>query len=873
MSDLLLGDSGGKSFIPSMRMRVKDYFTSTLSNSGSQLKLPSMLLSNRKDGSGDSGLESLSVNRQMGVTAQNSATLVFANKVGKLYRSPGKPTLDEETLTPNLVNGPASPDLAPLRKTSISRDPLVVEYLQDVIRQGLMKSDIALERQDLIAKIKSQSKDLGWPSWTSAPVSSGLADAIARLMQVNLIFDLMAPVEIDMQDAKGRWFGAFTGMITAIEDSYSVGEVPSISITCMDKMSVFGRSLATIQATLAPESLYATDAEKVNNASNINKSTAYLADNLSNKKIWEVFYQLAQVANATFTAQGYYAALLNAEQIDPAFKDTVGKFTSEEYGPTLPSFIRTASRDQNKNLLVLMGINNTTVAAKKRSLKEQTRFWNFLSSVRTSGKGGRDDHARLWKLWTFPNRYPDKTAIKKTLEFTLNPDLLIPAPSNFVQTGAPPSPSLAVFNVLNPSLGSIDPVNRPVVVPHADSPTKIGKTIDYLSYCDYRGLSNYWPFSKANGAILGSADELKRFPGANQPGVTGDMAIPFRDTGIAMFDNIFKPFAEAGTETILKFATNSLRSNYNNFMNVSAPAADKLSAIEQATFANIYTTGLGDLIMALPRWNQAPLTDADSCVAGPDSMLASHGYTADEKKFLSTDFFHGREYIMSDFGLVQRRISHSDEGKWDRVLAQGTFDWIGNPVPGDAGRLIDMGGSLGSPKFQGFYGDRTFQASQAFPIKSEQGVVVKDVLEHFASSIKIIQNLRPSVLDITYKIPRPIELGKNVFLPDDCNLYYITNINRNWTVGQDYTETYHGEYGHPVWFPMPAPWITLVNTDEASLKKTAKSITPNNSKTGTVSPLASGAPGTLPSPVANSSPSAQGPNFKGFGTTEFPLLP
>jgi len=275
--------------------------------------------------------------------------------------------------------------------------------------------------------------------------------------------------------------------------------------------------------------------------------------------------------------------------------------------------------------------------------------------------------------------------------------------------------------------------------------------------------------------------------------------------------------------------------------------ADKLANLEQATYSPMYTDGSGNLIYALPRWNQAPNVNEDSFSASEDKVLALDLLTeSDDLAELSElldfkDFFHGREYVMSDFGIVSRRIYKTEEGKFDRVFAQATQDLglfgdIGENFKAYVGQL---GGAIGSEGFQALFGDRQHTISQAYPLDFT-AINQQELLAHIASHVKMVMNFRPNTLDISYKMPRPVELGKTVLLPDNMWLYYVTGITRSWEIGQQYVESYHCEYGHPLWTILPIPWMTRINDAVNSTLRLREEANKNSvapSSTGNIPPL------------------------------------
>lgn len=779
------------SFEPEMRVRIKDLFSknvnAVLGSGGSQLQIPAMVLDKSRKQAGDNGLMSVNIQREMGVVAGNSATMVFANFTGKLYRSDLKqakkgpaqlnrantgavqlaPTVEEETL--NVIPSPQAP--TPAADGILT--PKVAIYLKGVIANGLMGADLATERQQLITDLRAELRNEPAASVDITDFKQSTRDKLIRLMRNELMFDKMAPIEIDMKDAKGRWFGVFTGFISEVEDTMAPGEIPAVSVTCLDKMALFARTLAVIQQVLAPAAILSTNAEGLT----FDRKALIANDRLDSKLIWQVFELLVKVANATFTAQGYYSAVGDAGQAGPEVA-LLDEFTDEEYGLMFPSHIRAGLNPE------LVGPAARVTPLLQQGKQDNTRFWDFNKQLLALGPlqtKGRNRHVRLFRLWTLPNLTFDK---------------------------------------------------QPTRIQSAGSGNKVAAAPQFLNWGDYRGLNPYWPFQTMEGGIWGSrferylhgASGIEIFPGALNEGAKGDFSVPFRESGLAMFDQAFRPLA-GGTSfpaPIAKFATLVLRTMWTQFMNSTAPAIDKLANMEQATFTNIYTTGLGDLVFALPRWNQVPLPDVDSIEAGPDTTLDNVSDTEAEDLGLDRhDYFHGREYIMSDFGIVSRKIASTEDGKFDKVLAQGIHDLLGTVVPPNLAPLLTLGGSLGTNEFQAMFGDRTMTVQQAFPVTNVDDV---KVLAHYAAAVKTMLSMRSNTLDIVYRLPRPVELGRTVFLPDNCYLYYVTGINRSWRIGEEYTESYHAEYGHPVWYHLPIPWVTRANDFQQSvqdLKNTA----------------------------------------------------
>jgi hypothetical protein len=407
--------------------------------------------------------------------------------------------------------------------------------------------------------------------------------------------------------------------------------------------------------------------------------------------------------------------------------------------------------------------------------------------------------------------------------------------------------------------------------------TKVVGSVDqFLNFGDYRGFSPYWPFQTTDawlnkpGAAELTLGQKPVFPGVtttlatasqsfglgtDSSGKTGDFVVPFRESGIAMFDQTLNPLPGSGLPTgIGRFMNAVLRTAWTNFMNGSAPSIDKLATIEQVTFTNIYTTGLGDLVVALPRWNQCPLPDVDSIEAGPDYTLVE-GDSVVANALDRQDYFHGREYVMSDFGIVSRRTSDSEEGKYDRVLAQGSLDFLTPPQEFIQTSGL-LGSSLGTDEFQALFGDRTLTVNQAFPTDTDiPNLDQAQLLNNYCSAVKTMLMAKPKVLDITYRIPRPLELGRTVFLPDNCYLYYITGINRSWRIGEEYMESYHCEYGHPMWYHLPIPWVTRVNEIQPSINQAAATAIPPRVPTVAQTPSYNVAPGSA---AAISGPAAPG---------------
>jgi hypothetical protein len=793
-----LAGMDAQGFVPEMRVRVMDPFSSkvnaTVGDPSPIIAIPSMSLDKNKNEAGDAGLLSVSITRARGVGTGNQATLTFANKNGMLYRrNAGQgdvPTLDEETL---------------LEKGRPTLPKAVVTYLARVANKNLIGADINPERQQAILDFRSEVRRLGGKDPFQ---SDALLKALDRIIRTDVLFEEMAPIEIDMKDVKGRWFGVFTGFISSVQDEYTPGQVPHVTVVALDKMSLLAKSYVIVQRTLLDLSKK-TKSEKI--AGRVPEPNLKDSDRYALFQGPKVFEALVQQVNATFTAQGYFQMLAEGgPQYSGGGTPDGISFLSEIYN-CHPTWIRagvspdgtTSATTRVTNLAEKSNKVTSVHVGGSNSVEETpTRFWTFRAGVMSNAALGKDDvllkHARPFRIWTFPNRVGS---------------LPVPAPDvdeNGVKTE---------FKVGKD--GKLDP------------------SAVHLSWQDYRGLSTYWPFHTIDSSGWGTSDERKPFP---QVGFkdsdslfarsfdkafktdlgTSDASVPFRLSGIAQFDQIFYPIRNGapGGRTfptiVTKTAQAVLRSSWFQVLNSNVPVTEKMANLEQATLMDIYTNGLGDLVFAAPRWNQVPVPEFDSIEAGPDFTLLSDSEAAvlgvDRK-----DLYHGREYILSDFGLTSRTLNRTEDGKVDRVSVQGLTDYL------QMGPIYQqtqmMGQSVGLDTFQALYGNRDFAVQQAVPLDGRVlGPALKTQLEHFASAVKTNLTFRGNTLDVTYKIPRPVELCRTVLLPDNFWLYYVTSITRSWSVGQDYQESYHCEYGHPVWYHLPIPWVTLVNDVARSLE-------------------------------------------------------
>jgi hypothetical protein len=937
LSGLDLARGQSRSFRPEMRVRVKDFFSQSAGlghivkdnpSYPTHLILPAVTLS--KDENPDSGLIGIDINRAMGVGAASTATLQFANRDGLFYRVSGPtsdikgprwttgnnardidaPTLEEETyITPqkdfkSKYNSQKGPDYE--RQVLHSR---LRSYIAELARRQLLGNDISSKRRAAIRRLRASvlAGGGGTPS-----LNPDIEDALKTVVRVELMFDLMAQVEVDVKDARGRWFGVFTGFVSSVKDEYTAGRVPTVTLECHDKLAIFSRVLAVTARAIVP-ALYPTRSEKFQF-----NSLSYFSDQFDAKFIHEALMLLVETVNTTFSAQGYIEKADQGDLLTQTYKDIYGKglpqFISEQYGHMGPNFIRaglylnnsrTVTDSESGASLVVDPDTRVQGAGFSRDIFDPlvgfgteeepeevdltlpfptpTRFWSFSDKFikkkavivqKTKGQAGKQESfdvqgksvfSRLFRLWTFPGRVKGEYG---------NPKRLNPT----------------VFKFLN-GQGNQDDTYTNKSDENVAGNTFVSDQVQArllglpkVSYEDYRGLSPYWPYTVVNDGYIGGTagdgdhkisknisqiedDERKVWPDAD----VKDNNVPFRESGIFQMDRFLSRAEAENGHPVSRYTTAMMRSMWTNVMNQSVPAQDKLGMIENASMLDIYTSGLGDLIIALPRYNQVPVLDQDSITAGPDFTLArvedlNMNETSAVKAIDRGDLYHGREYVLSDFGLVSRSIYKTEDGKIDRVVAQATFDLFGGLVSEELAALLNRAASLGAEKFQAFFGDREMSVQQAFSLddggkvlglrelteeekaaaleaaaQNNSGVLTGngeafvyedealnakrttkaiELLGRYAAAVRTKINIRSNTLDITYKIPRPIELGRTVFLPDNAWLYYVTRVSRSWRVGEDYTETYHGEYGHPSWFHVPIPWITLPNENEDKVSTT-----------------------------------------------------
>jgi len=759
-----------RSFIPRVRLRVRDFFSAK--PQGESVVIPSIALG--ADGrANDAGLLGLDVSRRLGAQGSGSASVVFANKLGAMYRSQRQknlPTIEEQYFgIPTDRRAAADQHF----RTGVGgrNSNKVAEYMRDVIQQGFVRSDIAIERQEIIRELNSGVLQ---GLFRGGLLGSDQADLLLEFMRIDLLYEMMAPIEIDLQDLNERYFGIFTGHVSSVEDSYEVGAMPQVRLSCYDKMSLFAKTFVVTRAVLQGiENVAPTNVDLLTRGT---EAPSIYDDKFSEFVNWEVFVSLVQTINQVYTLQGHLQTIQGFLTSDDPFTNSVARFVSEELSGTPAELM--AALDEGK-VDDLRGILEQEFVTLENSFVKDGRLFSV----------NRDSIKRAYKSADFDKLLSGKRSPKD--------------PKNLITPRLKHSFLYRLWSLPNfRKLGvNDDGTALPALLPSRSAET---------AFSDYKGLSNYWPNQnsfvqnvRARGFL-----ELAKSKFSQLEADVEDKDVPFRVTGIAQFDNKFLGLA-ADEKSIAQTISKALRVQYDQFLNNLAQASQKLAQVESKSHCHIYTDGLGNLIYKLPRWNNVPLLDKSTFEAGPDSVLAELN-EADEEVGKLTESFHGREYIMSDFGLISRKLYKTEEGKIARFFIQGTTDFqVEAAFSGHEGAPFNptFDGSVMSPEFQALFGNRDAMSQIAIPLTKALELNRK-TLEHLAQNLLIIMNFQSYTGDFVYKIPRPIELAKTVFSPENSYLYYVTSLSYAWRAGKEFNQSVHGEYGHPIWSFLPVPWMT-----------------------------------------------------------------
>ena len=882
---------GKRSFTPKVRVRIRDFFSNKFPTSS--VAIPAVALG-AEGRANDAGLLSVSVSRKLGVSAGGSASLVFANKLGAIYRgfsvpepgqkkffSPTKPPgaeLDEKS-KPTLEEQffgiePSAAHRDMFLPQNSTRPNQVVEYIRDVIERGHVRSDIAIERQEILRELKT---GFFQGLFNKTILSPKLAELLLQYVRMDLMFEMMAPVEVDLQDMNERYFGIFTGHISSVEDEFAVGNMPQVKLSCFDKMSLFAKTFVVVQAMVHGNVNVAQT--NVEQEARGRENPSIYQDKFQDFANWEAFSELVRAINNVYSMQGHLDVL--GEQLTPGedFTSAAGAFSSEElFGASPLTLMAGLDLDKNDALgdILTRSANFKQIIDKRDEIvlvADRVVAGNFIQKIlsdrekRLSESALRKELAKLGAAFTKDHRFfvIDKKKLFAAMSKSDVEKLLTGKPDKRGRNIIPPRIKHAfLFRMWSlPNFVRIAKDSDQAAV--VSTFEKAATLNPHFNFFDYRGLSPYWPYQNGpepektefrtsqgvfkstpvplatqptdkelRGLFEFDREEFKPFFNNDIP----DNDVPFRVTGLAQFDKAFLGLDQR-TRDATRALNKHLRTQFATFLNNQASGASKLQQLETKTHCHMYTTGLGDLIYKLPRWNNVPRLEYDSFEAPADFVL--DGVLDDSETSIAslTELYHGREYVMSDFGLVSRRLYKTEEGKIARLFIQATVDYkLGEAFAQLQGGQFNptFDGSVMGEEFQALFGNRDATASVAIPIDKAL-LNNRKVLEHLAQNLLTIMNFQSYTGDFVYKVPRPIELAKTVFSPDNSYLYYVTALSYTWRMGSEFSQSVHGEYGHPLWASLPVPWLTKLedlNGTTIVLRKSvneAKKASPTKTRT------------------------------------------
>lgn len=226
-------------------------------------------------------------------------------------------------------------------------------------------------------------------------------------------------------------------------------------------------------------------------------------------------------------------------------------------------------------------------------------------------------------------------------------------------------------------------------------------------------------------------------------------------------------------------------------------------------YLDIFTTGKGDIVIQIPRYDNLPSLENST------NEVLDMGWNRENA---GAQFSHGKNYIIYKTDVISRSVEESFENTYTNISIayapvyadmQFTDDTARNIYA--VGRAIDKNCSPLNFGFKTLIVDKLAPInliSELFTGKQVPNEMLpKDILAKYLLQTLNIQNFRTGSLDLDWRVD--LELGKTVYIVNRNSLGYINSTSISYTPGQTLSTSY-GIIGiHEINQIMPNFWAYM----------------------------------------------------------------
>lgn len=636
---------------------------------------------------------------------------------------------------------------------------------------------------------------------------------------------VMQRVIIDVLGQDGLWYAGFTGIVSAVEETFTAGDVPMVTLQCRDYWRLLGLSEIYMRAGAAAGMVINSIEQRLQEELGILNKAQGSTNSLADLSGIDIMHQTLDIINRSLCFTPFIQGkegLIAYQYDDAARKAYKNKPSLEVQGEQTndQTAIRSHVQIDRTDFFTDEGFWYLPFFDKKKVEPDYVGLTNLrriAPQIHVFGKDGilgpasdlkvetslKQDNGKPWVPGAeLPDAFPTAWIYS-----TLHVD------ANIARDSAQ---AIAYQLLIEKVLGLFQ-------TQKAAGDQIIKKVAD---------ASFYDVFFNANGDLVYQIPRYNNLPGEYLTDFDFTVTRQVSETSLQKKGAVFGP-PETAADAINKSVAAS-----NTFM--SSVAGEQAAA--DARLSESMVTGLGDAAISDPFVGISPgvpLTDAQlaaarvakEAAAAPVSVTTTklatmlstvRGKYGDFTKSGFYDFappvqnfaskYHGFNYILTDLGLRRWRFGmHEELVTTELVVPAG-------------GQLLNMNEQIQSNAFtgrtqlldtkslQGRFGHRAVQAQQIFlpniyaDVDKEEN---EGILNAFALALMQQLNGKSKNGNVELSSRPDLEIGNTLFVLERQRLYYITGYSYTFRFGEDATTSLTMAFGHDIGDQITSPFASI----------------------------------------------------------------